>query len=512
MTAIMDVVPGSDVLGSITPRIWTRPLVEGPPGPCGCGCALTRETTDGFEVEDFARDELRRPLDPWERWVVIHGMEKLPNGWPRFRQLVVLVARQNGKTELLVILSIFWMWKQRVGMVLGTSTKLDYSRESWRKVVKLIKATPALAPDIAWRGAVRSANGEQEVCTPWDSRYKIAAANEEGGRSLTVDRLIEDEIRQHYDYSAHSAAENTMNAVPDAQAWAISNEGDDRAVVLHDLYEAAETFILTGEGDHRLGLFVYSAPPGCDLLDVEATAQANPNLGRRIFWENLRGKAQRAKLAGGEAEAKYRTEVLCQRVPRLVTKSMPIGLDAWAATALDVRPDGPPRFFVTIAKGMESATINVAATCQGVPHVELADHRAGVGWLTGRLRELNERHDGALFGAYAAGPAKAWVHILAESYVTASGEKPGFELALLSAGAASAACSHLQKMCDDLAFTHSPDQIVVDSLTGSEKRDLDGGGWAWDWSASTGDLAPIAGATGALWLLETNPTVLPMIF
>jgi hypothetical protein len=35
--------------------------------------------------------------------------------------------------------------------------------------------------------------------------------------------------------------------------------------------------VITGSG-----LFAWSAPLGCDLLDVLATAQANPNLGLRI--------------------------------------------------------------------------------------------------------------------------------------------------------------------------------------------------------------------------------------
>jgi hypothetical protein len=512
MTAIVEAPTESEVLGSTTPRIWTRPLITGAPGECGCGCSLSRETTEGFEVEVFARDVLHRPLDPWERWLVIHGLELLPNGWPRFRQLVILVARQNGKTELLVILSIYWMWKRRVGMVLGTSTKLDYSRESWLKVIKLIRRTPALAPDISARGAVRSANGEQEVCTPWDSRYKIAAANEEGGRSLTVDRLVEDEIRQHFNYSAHAAAENTMNAVPDAQAWAISNEGDDRSVVLHDLYDAAFLFITTGEGDERLGLFAYSAPPGCDLEDEHATAQANPNLGRRIFWANLIGKARRAKLAGGEQEAKYRTEVLCQRVQSMTAKA--ISLDTWAATALDVRPDGDPVFFVTIAKDMAAATISVAATHEGAPHVELADHRDGTGHLTGRLRELARRYPGAKFAAWRAGPVKAWVPVLAEPYVDDETDElmPGFELLLLPSTDEAAACAHLQKLADNLAFTHSPDPVVVESLKGAEKRDLEGNAWAWNWYTSTGDLAPISGHTGALWMLAKFVPALPMIF
>jgi hypothetical protein len=488
--------PAPEILGKTTPRLWTRPLDEGEPGPCGCGCALTPETSVGFAVVAFAV-LIGRPLDPWQRWLVIHGMELLPNGWPRFRQLVVLVARQNGKTELLVILSLFWLWVEQVGMVLGTSTKLDYSRESWMKALTLARKSPDLGPDIAERGAVRKTNGEQEIICPWGSRYKIAAANEEGGRSLTVDRLIEDELRQHHDWSAHTAANNAMNAVSNAQAWAITNEGDDRAIVLHTLYEAALAFINTGEGDRRLGLFAWSAPAGCDLLDVVAAAQANPNLGRRIWWENLEGEALRAIQFGGEVEGKYRTEVLCQRVRAL--KAEPVSWEAWAATSRKVNRDAlvSPVFFVTISPEMRAATIATAEVLDGKPHVELADYRPGTGWLSSRLAELKTRYRGARFSAYAAGPMRSRVPELAEV---------GVDLQLDGSPESVAACAHVQKLAETLAFTHGPDEVVADSLKGLVWKTLDGAGTAIDWKHSKSDPAPFAAVAGALWLLETQPS------
>lgn len=92
------------VLGQTSPRLFTRPLVEGVPGPCGCGCALTPDTTYGFDVVDFAT-MIGRPLDPWQRWLVIHAGEVLGKGAnggrPRFRQVLVLVARQIPRTEKL---------------------------------------------------------------------------------------------------------------------------------------------------------------------------------------------------------------------------------------------------------------------------------------------------------------------------------------------------------------------------------------------------------------------------
>jgi hypothetical protein len=479
----------SELLGSTVPREWTRPLVEGPPGDCGCGCALTPDTSLGFAFEMFCTEIVKRPLDPWQRWLGIHGLEMLPDGRPRFRQLLVLVARQNGKTELLVLLSLFWMYVLQVGLILGTSTKLDYARESWLKVVASARSVPELAGEI---GQVRNANGEQEIATVAGSRYKIAASNEEGGRSLTVHRLVEDEVRQHKDWSAHDAAENAMNAVADAQAWAISNAGDDRSVVLNALQKQALTFIASGVGDYRLGYFGYTAPPGCAVTDPVGLAWANPNLGRRVDAESLLARAARAAEAGGEQEAGFRTEVLCQHVQRMTPH--PVSLEAWAATALNVRPAGDPVFFITVAREMASASIAVAALHEGRPHVELADHRPGVTWLTGRVRELRDRYPTAVFGAYAAGPVRSLAPTFAEFQL---------ELRMLNGPETVAACAHLQRLSDDQAFTHSPDPVVLESLTGAEKRELDGGAWQWDWRASTSDLAPLAAETGALWLLES---------
>jgi hypothetical protein len=275
-------------------------------------------------------------LDPWQEFVVVHAGELLPDGRPRFRKVLILVARQNGKTELLVVLTLFWMFVDQVEMVLGTSTKLDYAAESWRKAIKLAKRVPSLRAEISHREAIRKTNGEQVLWRADEeeyeledgSRYKIAASNEEGGRSLTVDRLVLDELRQHHDYSAHDASVPATNAVPDAQIWMLSNAGSDKSVVLNDEREAALSFIETGEGDPRLGLFEYSAPDGSSPLDLSALAQANPNLGRRIDPDALLGDARKAIAKGGAKLAGFKTENLCMHVRQLDPAIDPA---AWAA-------------------------------------------------------------------------------------------------------------------------------------------------------------------------------------
>jgi hypothetical protein len=300
----------SEIVGRTEPRLWTRPLRP-----------LTPATSYGFDVVDFARDVLGHPLDPWQEWVVIHLGELLEDGRPRFRKALIMVARQNGKTELLVVLTLYWLYVDRVDYVLGTSTKLDYAAESLRKAYKLARRVPALNAEIPKRGGFRKANGEQvmwradakEQALEDGSRYKVAASNEEGGRSLTIDRLVLDELRQHHDYSAWDASEPATSAIPDAQIVGISNAGSDKSVVLNDLRDDAVHYIETGEGDDRLGLFEYSAPDGSSPVDPDALAQANPNANRRIPMGDLLNEGATAMRIGGKKLAGFKTEKMCMR-------------------------------------------------------------------------------------------------------------------------------------------------------------------------------------------------------
>ena len=94
----------SVIYGCEAPRIFTPPLRD-----------LTPETTLGFEVIDFSEEVLHVELLPWQKWLVIHALEIIDDpvdGWRlRFRTVVVEVARQNGKTTLSKVISLYFMYQ-----------------------------------------------------------------------------------------------------------------------------------------------------------------------------------------------------------------------------------------------------------------------------------------------------------------------------------------------------------------------------------------------------------------
>lgn len=328
MTAVADRPAETVVLGREEPRLLTQPLRP-----------LTPETSLGFEAITFAEEVVGLTLLPWQKFWLIHALELRPDGNFRYRTVLTLVGRQNGKTTLLKLVALYFLYLGRADLVLGAAQSLDIARESWQGAVELAEDSPELQPEVA---NVRRANGEQCLTLESGARYRITAATRSAGRGLSVDLLILDELREHRDWGAWGALSKTTTARPNALIVGISNAGDDESVVLNTLRGAA----IDGTDD-SIGLFEWSAPDECDLDDVDAWAQANPGLGRTISVQAIR--SARAT----DPPTTFRTETLCQRVDAL---DAAVDLAAWKGSedrqgslgavrdrvgvCLDVAPDG----------------------------------------------------------------------------------------------------------------------------------------------------------------------------
>lgn len=485
------------VVGSSVPRIYTPPLVE-----------LTPETSYGFAVCDFAAS-INRPLDPWQRWAVIHAGELLPDGRPRFRKVILLVARQNGKTELLVVLTLFWMWVDQVPLVLGTSTKLDYAAESWKKATALVRKDPVLSAELPKAG-VRKANGEQELWRATfeeelvgeGSRYKIAASNAEGGRSLTVHRLVLDELRQHHSYDAVAASVPATNAVPDAQVWALSNAGSDKSIVLNDWRRAAIEYIETGDGDERTAIMEWSAPADASPLDMHALAMANPNLGRRIDADSLMGDALTAVNTGGELLSTFKTENMCIN-EKVINPA--INLAAWSASKeiSDIGPELRNRVAMVIDTSLDSehTTLYVAVVqLDGKVRVEPVHAWESTTDFGDELKAIVQKVKPRVFGWFPNGPAAALMAVI-------KGEDPWWAKAKIEVeelrGEVTAVCMGFAALIKDDGVRHSGDALLDDQITGTEKSNQ---GDAWRFTRrGAGHCDAVYAAAGAVHLARTMP-------
>jgi hypothetical protein len=505
------------LLGSTTPRLWTPPLVTGPPGPCGCGCALTPATSLGFSAVEFSQDVLGIQPLPWQRWLLIHAHELRWDGRFRFRTVVVLVARQNGKTTIVGGKNLWKMFVLGVGLIIGTAQNLDISEEAWDAAVEMAEGTPELAAEIEH---VDRTNGKKALRLANGSRWKIAAASRKGGRGLSGDDVNLDELREHQTWDAWGAVTKTTMARANAQIWAFSNAGDDKSVVLNQLQEQGRAAAEDPLGDPTLGYFEWSAPDDvrctcgrpdnkhtmdCRLQDRQAWAQANPSLGYTITEEAI------ASALSTDPEPIFRTEVLCQHVPDLRPEWTVIPEDKWRALAHEgSQVVDKVAFAIHVAMDRSWAAIAVAGRrADGLLHVEITDYRLGTAWVPARAAQLQERWSPCAWVVDAGGPAGSLIADL---------EAKGLEITKPSARDVTAAFGQFVDavMPEDGEPTlrYIPHPALDVAVAGAATRSLTTAK-AWDAVGATSDISPLIAVTLAAWgfatkgQIEEPPPVMP---
>lgn len=498
--------------GRTEPRIFTPPLRP-----------LTPETSAGFSVIEFAEKALDFHLLPWQKWLLIHALELEPieiEDHPyrprfRFRTVLVLVGRQNGKSTLTMILILWFMMVRCVELVIGTAQSLGISEALWGEAVEMVQTTPVLSECIH---KVHMANGGKrlrlDVGDGIISEYKVEAASRKGARGRTADLVVLDELREHHDFSAWSAASNTTLAKRDGLVWCITNAGDSSSVVLEHLRDVAHH--LLGDPDGRfdedewdeeldgdeassaLGFFEWSAPPDADPSAMETWAYANPSAGYTIDWSKLRD----AYISNPPAE--FFTECLCQWVRNLGEKPFPG--ESWGA-CLDpnsyIDPGAPLVFGVDVAPDRKHCAISVCGQrSDGDYHIELVAYATKMSMVESWFRRRVDSYGGTMTVCLQGRGCPASALISSLSAI------PGIEVVPCQGSDLTAACGALYDaiaISDPTSEVESQDDIHVYHLAQpgmdiaaevAQKRQL-GDAWAWDRKNSREDISPLCAATWA---------------
>lgn len=475
---------------------------------------MTPETSLGFSAVEFAVDVVGLTPLPWQRWSLIHGLELLPDRRYRFRTLLILVARQNGKTSEVEVKNLWKMFVQGA-QVLGTAQDLDVSEESWDNAVEICEGIPDLAAEVT---DVIRVNGKKALKLRNGARWKVKAANRRGGRGFSGDDVNLDELREHQNWNAWGAVTKTTLARGNAQIWAFTNAGDDSSVVLNDLQGNARA--TAGEGtvpaDLTLGLQEWSVPDDvdctcgrvnsqhaarCRLQDRDLWAVANPALGYTITEGALA-----SALATDPTEV-FLTECLCKRVPKLAPAVItgPVWQLRGGLEVAD-RPAGAVAFALDAAwPDAEQAAIAVAGRRGDELLVQVVDHRPGTGWLVDRVVELRDRHRPCAIVLDPASPA---------AREKAALEAAGVELVLPTTREVAQAAGALYTAVtgDEPSLRHYGQPELDAAVAGAKKRPL---GDAWTWARQgSADISPLVAVTLAAWghttrghLTETKPLV-----
>lgn len=520
--------------GSTTPRLWTRPLRE-----------LTPETSHGFHVIEFAARFLGIVLRPWQKWLLIHALELTPDGRYRFRKVVIIVGRQNGKTKLIEVLALWWLFVDSESfpehvpadefLVLGTAQDKDTAKKVWKKVLRRCNpnvqkwpsrfspaARQAIVPAlVAQTMPPAESNGSEAIILQNGAQYQIAASTSGGGRGDSLSRVVLDELRQQKNWEGWAALSKTLNGTFNSQMWAISSAGDAKSVVLKDIRDAAVAALLEWQKyveagiasieeyanthDISIGIFEWSAPEECRLDDPDAYLQSNPSIGYGYEVDALL-----SDLESGEPEHVTRTEVLGIWVTAALEPSL--NVEAWPGLADPPRVDydgtviypgseiaatSPLVLGVDTSADRKRTWIGVAGWREdGLQHLEVIDVVARMTAVAGRVKAIAEEWGVEFVALQARG---CWAAELKEPL-----EKLGLTVIEVSGPALGAGVGKMHDRVDDGAMRHREQEALTQAVKHAVTKKLNDVR-VWDRDASPVDIAPLVAVSNAAYGLEAMP-------
>lgn len=445
--------------------------------------------TIGHEVANIAKILGKTPM-PWQREVFDRAFEVDEHGVLWYREIVIVVPRQSGKTTLVVPWGVHrcMMWPAAQDILYTAQTR-KAARKKWLKdQVGLIKASPFRQfwePTRLGKLEPNLAHGEEHMAWLNGSQWGIDAPSETAGHGETLDLGIIDEAFSHADARVEQAISPAMITRHDSQKLIVSTAGKSKkgSPFLWGKVLAGRNAVEAGL-DTRTLYIEFSSPDDADWLDPLVWWSTMPALGFTVTEEKVQAEAtslgevefRRAYMnqwrddLGGDSKIPFEKWLDCIDAESTMSETL-----TWV---IDVSPE---RSF---------AAISVAAQRDDkLIHIETVEHRPGTDWVVERLAELVLNHGGAVH----------YDHVTVGSLVPDlidAGLKP---IPIPAQDIKVSAAALFDAVMND-RVRHLGQDELDDALLAAATRKF-GDGWGWARGPSMADITALVSATLAHWML-----------
>jgi hypothetical protein len=414
---------------------------------------------------------------PWQETVVQTALE-LENGVPAYREIVLTVPRQSGKTTLLLAMvlhrALRWGRPQRIAYTAQTGH--DARQKLLDDWVPLLERSP-FAPLVE---RVYRANGDEAIIFRNGSRVEVLRNSISSGHGRTLDLAIIDEAFSDEDDVREQALLPTMATKPSAQLLVVSTAGTDRSLYLKRKVDQGRAAV-RADSASGIAYFEWSAESDDDPYDPEVWARIMPAYGLTIRDEAVAHAMQSMTI--NEFKRSYLnvwSSVSEQMIPAKVWQQ---------CTSAKVAPAGALSFAVDVALDRSKASIAVSDK-EG--NVELVENREGVSWVQARALELYRRWKGVIV-VDGYGPAGSLVEPLKQIQVPVVTYKTGDVVA---------ACALFYDAVLDRQIKAKTDDRLDQAVNAAIRRNV-GQQWLFQRNVADADITPLY-AVAFAWHYATH--------
>lgn len=227
-----------------------------------------------------AADDPKFELDEWQAELIRRMLELYPEGHERagelrYRQILVSVGRQNGKSVIGAILGLYGLLRGPGQMVVGIASSAEQARILYDRTMLVIRANKSLAERfdrLTDTRGIRAKDG---------GKYEIKAAKSSALQGIPVNIGLVDECHL-LPPSLWSDLVNGTSSKRNGLVIGITTAGDESSTLLKNLYEVGNKAASGDPNFERFGFYVWEAPdarmPDDNAELAEYLKAANPAL------------------------------------------------------------------------------------------------------------------------------------------------------------------------------------------------------------------------------------------
>lgn len=432
-------------------------------------------------------------LFPWQEHVVRRILGVRPDDKSKFAALEsgLLVARQNGKGEVLIALELAGLFILKERLILHSAHEFKTAAEGFIRIKDVFDNSDMLSKRVS---KLRTSHGEEGIELKTGERLRFVARSKSSGRGFTGDRILLDEA-QELPSRAVDSLFPTLSSRPNPQVIYTGTVPSPEHDSEH--WTKVRDRGRKGESD-GLSWLEWSPVPvedshnEIDAADEGNWVDSNPSIGYTGLTTSYIGKEFDALSDDG-----FRRERLSIWSDELTGSA--IDLQKWANLvdpASYIEHTHSMVFSVDVAPDQSMACVAVAGFREdGLTHVEVIKHRGGMGWAVGFAADLSKKYRRPIAIDTIGVGAALITDFKAE----------GCQVVELQTKDATQGAASLLDDIKNSWLRHLGQQRLDDAVAAAKRRDVGtNGAWAWKRKDEAVDITPLVAVTNAARALSVG--------
>jgi phage terminase large subunit-like protein len=240
----------------------------------------------------WARTKQHLILEPWQIFFIcnVFGWMKVSNNFRRYREVLLLVPRKNGKSALAAAIGLYMLSADgEFGAEVYTgATSEKQAKEVFVPAQTMARMNPAMTGYFGIQ--VNASN----ICIPENgSKMEPIIGNPPDGSSPSC--AIVDEVHEHRDSRLIDTMITGMGAREQPMMLYITTAGDNLSGPCYQLQLEAQKCLEGIMVNDELFPLIYGIDQGDDWSDLNTLIKANPNYGVSVSEDFLLSRLQDAK-------------------------------------------------------------------------------------------------------------------------------------------------------------------------------------------------------------------------